>query len=238
MSSHSPEVQSAPGERGADRVGNHSADVLAVIEVRGDYETSPNEALHHILRRMHEAGEILSWVVGEDAIDPADECRAAWQRAQSAPVVPEGYVLVPVAATAENGAKAALLGEFTIQHQATCSGCYYDEADEDCEVCGGEVHYTEHVTVPWDTIKEIYAEAVRVLSAAPAQPAARHDQGDEVLRLREALEPFAAIADAYDPAEDDDHRVWIDAQSIEHVRLPLRAFRAARAALSASAEGK
>lgn len=106
--------------------------------------------------------------------------------AQSAPVVPEGYAIVPVTATAENGAKAALLGEFSIANETICTGCYYGEADDDCEVCGGETHYTEHVTVPWDTIKEIYAEAVLVL-AAPQPAGAAGEYGDAYQGAREDL---------------------------------------------------
>lgn len=94
--------------------------------------------------------------------------------------VPEGYVLMPKALTAENGAKAALVGEFTILHEVTCSGCAYDEADEDCEVCGGEIEYTERVAVPWDVIKDIYAAAVKACGTATGpgaaqQPAATED---------------------------------------------------------------
>jgi len=81
-------------------------------------------------------------------------------------VVPEGYVLMPVALTAENGAKSALSGNFKIHHKATCSGCYYDEADPECEVCGGDVEYTEIVTLDWTTIKEVYAESVELLAVA------------------------------------------------------------------------
>jgi hypothetical protein len=84
-------------------------------------------------------------------------------------VVPEGYALMPVALTAENGAKSALSGEFKIRHESTCSGCYYDEADPECEVCGGDITYTEIVAIDWTTIKEIYAKAVELLAAAPAQ---------------------------------------------------------------------
>jgi rRNA maturation endonuclease Nob1 len=81
----------------------------------------------------------------------------------------DDYILMPKALTAENGAKAALIGEFTIEHEATCSGCYYDEPDEDCEVCGGEIHYIEHVAVPWDTIKDVYAAAVKTCASPKTQ---------------------------------------------------------------------
>ncbi len=131
------------------------------------------------------------------------EARAAYGAA-----MPAGFTLMPKALTAENGAKAALTGEFNIQHEVTCSGCAYDEADEDCEVCGGEVQYTEFVTVPWTTIKEIYAAAV-VACAVPqgdagTRPATDLEQKlgymaersalmlNERDRLRAALEQIAS----------------------------------------------
>jgi hypothetical protein len=86
--------------------------------------------------------------------------------------VPEGYVLMPKSLTAENGAKGLLIGEFRIQHEVNCSGCYFDEADPECEVCGGEVQYTEWVDVDWDTIKTIYAKAVAGLAADSGEASA------------------------------------------------------------------
>ncbi|WP_312388537.1 hypothetical protein [Stutzerimonas nitrititolerans] len=94
--------------------------------------------------------------------------------AQTAPQVEQSWlVLMPASLTAENGAKAALMGEFSIQHEATCSACYFDAADEDCEVCCGEVNYIEHISVPWETIKDIYAAAVK--ACATPSPAKRGD---------------------------------------------------------------
>lgn len=100
---------------------------------------------------------------------PACWLREGWEVAPPAPgaalqqvVVPDGYVLMPVQLTAENGAKGALMGEFTVTREMHCSVCDYDDTDETCEVCGGEVEYVEHVSVPWDSIKEIYNAAVKV----------------------------------------------------------------------------
>ncbi|MFC2970898.1 hypothetical protein ACFOJE_01540 [Azotobacter bryophylli] len=78
------------------------------------------------------------------------------------------YILMPRTLTAENGAKALLSGEFTILHTATCTACSFDEPQEDCEVCAGEVEYTEIIPVDWSTIKDIYATAVDGLAALPA----------------------------------------------------------------------
>ena len=55
----------------------------------------------------------------------------------------------------------------------------------------------------------------------------------EVARLRGALEPFAAIAEEYSDAEDDDFQVWKDFDVLG-ATLPLSHFRRARSALSAS----
>lgn len=100
---------------------------------------------------------------------PACWLREGWEVAPPAPgaalqqvAVPDGYVLMPVQLTAENGAKGALMGEFTVTREMHCSVCDYDDTDETCEVCGGEVEYVEHVSVPWDSIKEIYNAAVKV----------------------------------------------------------------------------
>ncbi|MCQ2034438.1 hypothetical protein [Stutzerimonas kunmingensis] len=118
--------------------------------------------------------------------------------------VPAGYVLMPKTLTAENGAKAALIGEFTIRHEVTCSGCAYDEADDDCEVCGGEIEYTERVTVPWDVIKDIYAAAVKACGtgaapAAPRPPAATEDSA----RLEFMLERHRTVVVELLPSRGD-----------------------------------
>jgi len=58
-------------------------------------------------------------------------------------------VVMPRSLTAENGAKALLMGEFFEVHECR----YYDEDGE-------LVEYTEKVPVSWTTIKEIYAKIV------------------------------------------------------------------------------
>lgn len=69
-------------------------------------------------------------------------------------------VMMPRELTAENGAKAALMGEFVIGFPVRC-GCDGDE--DNCTVCGGTGEYMQPVNVPWTTIKEIYAAAVKHL---------------------------------------------------------------------------
>lgn len=69
-------------------------------------------------------------------------------------------VMMPRELTAENGAKAALIGEFSINFPMKC--CCHGE-DEGCDVCEGMGEYMQPVNVPWVTIKEIYAAAVKHL---------------------------------------------------------------------------
>ena len=69
-------------------------------------------------------------------------------------------VMMPRELTAENGAKAAMLGEFIINFPMKC--CCLGER-EDCDVCGGAGEYIQPVNVPWTTIKAIYKSAVKHL---------------------------------------------------------------------------
>jgi hypothetical protein len=136
------------------------------------------------------SGETTSMVV------PASWLSNGWKvdpPAQQQVAAPDGYVLMPAQLTAENGAKGALSGEFTIAHESTCSAC--DEDDEDCDVCGGEGQYVTHVTVPWDSIKDIYAAAVKACGSrsapvAPqsAEPAISRQVAELLDRYRRDLE--------------------------------------------------
>lgn len=94
--------------------------------------------------------------------------QACWSRAAK-PAAPEGFVLMPKALTADNGAKAALIGEFHEVIEVTCPEC--DGACEDCDHCQESGTVTQQVTVGWDTIKAIYCKAVD-LFATPTPPAA------------------------------------------------------------------
>ena len=90
--------------------------------------------------------------------------RHAEQSAQVAEV-PEGYCIMPRTLTAENGAKALLLGEFQLEVTTECPECCdREEPLESCEFCDGEGEYDQQHTIPWDQIKFIYSKAVRVLA--------------------------------------------------------------------------
>ncbi len=81
----------------------------------------------------------------------------------SQPVVPEGYCLMPLSLTAENGAKNALNGEFhTIEHIG-CVVCGGDgiDGDDECDNCNGSGDVVVQAPVSWTTIKDIYKAAVK-----------------------------------------------------------------------------
>ena len=93
---------------------------------------------------------------------------ATQHQGEPAVVVPEGYCLMPRQLTAENGAKALLLGEFKLQVTRECPECQeLEEPLEGCEVCDGEGEYAQRHTFPWDQIKFIYSEAVKGLALRP-----------------------------------------------------------------------
>lgn len=69
-------------------------------------------------------------------------------------------VMMPRELTAENGAKAALIGEFSVSFPM---GCCCKGMIDDCEVCGGSGEYMQKINVPWTKIKKIYAAAVKHL---------------------------------------------------------------------------
>src|SRR5687768_6436569 len=68
--------------------------------------------------------------------------------------------LMPRSLTAENGAKAALMGEFHETIEFSCREC--DEDDDECEFCNRTGQLLQKVPVDWTTIKAIYAKAVEV----------------------------------------------------------------------------
>lgn len=82
--------------------------------------------------------------------------------------VPDGYCIMPNRLTAENGAKALLLGEFKLEVTRECPECLeLEEPLEGCEICDGEGEYGQRHTIPWDQIKFIYSEAVKGLALRP-----------------------------------------------------------------------
>lgn len=89
-------------------------------------------------------------------------CRAAMLQAGNSPVIPDGYMMVPMKLTAENGAKAALLGEFNLEYTLTCHECF----GEGCDDCSGEGTWTSTMPIDWTTIKEIWDKSINHFAAA------------------------------------------------------------------------
>ncbi|HHR0679370.1 TPA: hypothetical protein ACS1FU_001936 [Klebsiella aerogenes] len=84
----------------------------------------------------------------------------------NSPVVPDGYVMVPMRLTAENGAKGALSGEFSETKFVNCPECF---GDDECETCDGSGRIEIKVPVSWTTIKEIWIKSVEHFAAAPQE---------------------------------------------------------------------
>lgn len=82
------------------------------------------------------------------------------------PVIPEGYVMVPMRLTAENGAKRVLSGEFSETQFVNCPECF---GDDECETCDGSGRIEIKAPVSWTTIKEIWIKGVEHFAAAPQE---------------------------------------------------------------------
>ncbi|PUB87025.1 MAG: hypothetical protein DBP02_01925 [gamma proteobacterium symbiont of Ctena orbiculata] len=79
---------------------------------------------------------------------------------------PAGYVAMPKALTAENGAKALLIGEFNEKIISDCPACLNKngDIDDNCYLCDGTGEFVQEIQVSWTTLKEIYAMAVKHLA--------------------------------------------------------------------------
>ncbi len=78
------------------------------------------------------------------------------------------YVIVPKKLTAENGAKAALLGEFNEKVIIDCDHCHGAGhiRDEVCKECDGAGNFAYIVPVSWTTIKAIWDKAIATVAMA------------------------------------------------------------------------
>lgn len=95
-----------------------------------------------------------------------EEQRKANLSAGNSPVIPDGYVMVPMRLTAENGAKGVLSGEFSETKFVNCPECF---GDDECETCDGSGKIEITVPVTWTTIKEIWAKGVKHFAATPQE---------------------------------------------------------------------
>ena len=67
-------------------------------------------------------------------------------------------VMMPKRLTAENGAKALMIGEFFEKITETCR--YEVCIPDDCPACGGSGSITRRIPISWTTIKDIYQRIV------------------------------------------------------------------------------
>ena len=100
------------------------------------------------------------------SVSAGTEDAPLYRHAQPAPAVPDGYVMVPMRLTAENGAKGALSGEFSETKFVNCPECF---GDDECETCDGSGRIEITVPVTWSTIKDIWAKGVEHFAAAPQE---------------------------------------------------------------------
>lgn len=146
-------------------------------ECAAEFSTAEASAFEVEMRRKIEAALSASAEPGEREVHALQAEKALGiERLPAKPsapvaVVPQGYCVMPRHLTAENGAKALLLGEFTLQSTHECPECReLEEPSEGCEICDGEGEYGQKHTIPWDQIKFIYSKAVEGL-AVKAEPA-------------------------------------------------------------------
>jgi len=155
---------------------------LAMAAIDAAQCTAPDIALSDLLPAPQPHPDPIAWMVGtafwwtkEEAERDAAEIGLPVvglgpMTGSSVPAVsiPDGYCLMPRRLTAENGAKALLLGEFKLEVTRECPECLeLDEPAEGCEICDGEGEYAQRHIIPWDKIKFIYSEAVKGLALQP-----------------------------------------------------------------------
>ena len=82
----------------------------------------------------------------------------------------DDYVLMPKELTAENGAKALMMGEFYVETDIECPECIEDKIygiwgdNDECELCNDLGFIIKKVPIDWSTIKEMYAFIEKHLS--------------------------------------------------------------------------
>ena len=88
---------------------------------------------------------------------------------QKGSLISNKTVLMPTSLTAENGAKYLMSGEFSVSDYIECAQCDSGDSSsegeeyQECEFCDGQGGHHINIAVPWDTIKQIYAKAVKHL---------------------------------------------------------------------------
>lgn len=176
---------------------------------------------------VHELEDGRLLIVGRDAFDEAERGEVAWGIDETPIIVDRAIlanVLLPV------GDNAGLVERLRTQAQVIRG---------DIEVAvneSGETDNYEHSSDGLlDTVEQA-ADAIAALEVSAARKRERYNLAAarvseleaQVRELREALEPFAKHACAYDPDESDGHLPMWGAHEI-----PIGDLRRARAALSA-----
>lgn len=124
--------------------------------------------LRDVAIKYHGAGQLrdqIARVVRAHMLQAGTLTNEGYQPGNS-PVIPEGYVMVPMRLTAENGAKGVLSGEFSETQFVNCPECF---GDDECETCDGSGRIEIKVPVSWTTIKEIWIKGVEHFAAAPQE---------------------------------------------------------------------
>jgi hypothetical protein len=96
------------------------------------------------------------------------------------PAVPEGYVLVPRELTAENGAKAFLIGEFSETFD------YMDDEGDEC---------VADIPVSWTTIKAIHKKMVALFTPS--------DTSTDRSPIMQAADKAARVVEGWSDAKRD-----------------------------------
>lgn len=155
---------------------NDTATIVSLYDQLNDNLASPSvvKALAEFALAAREQ-EPVAWIIEDEGngipqhISSVKEYALAYPErkvtplyAHPAPVpaVPDGYVLMPMKLTAENGAKYALSGEFHVLHRVTCNEC----GGEGCSDCDDDGWLEEKIMIGWDDIKDIYRAAVEACS--------------------------------------------------------------------------
>ena len=76
---------------------------------------------------------------------------------------PLDCIVMPRELTAENGAKAVMMGEFSQCAPVFCPDCNGSDEREACLTCAGKGTVSQCVNISWTNIKAIYAMAVKHL---------------------------------------------------------------------------
>lgn len=105
------------------------------------------DELGALTRLLDEAWPAPHWDMARKILDAGYVLRGLAQT----PAVPDGYVLVPRELTAENGAKSALIGEFSETFD------YMDDEGDECQA---------EIPVSWITIKRIHRKMVELFALA------------------------------------------------------------------------